>query len=288
VAVDLPYDWDNYRSDFRPSPAYVAQEQALAAQVGSALLALAPKPASKSASGPSEPSSGPATLRGPAPIRVLEVGPGFGRITSLVLAVAADLDLDLDLDRLSYSALDVSQAALDLSQATAQGANPAFRFDRTWVADLSDPVGPSQSHQSPWLPASPAVAFDLVLAIEVLLHIPPTEVQQTTGSGSGSGSGCPVQQAIITEGCPVQQAISNLLSAVKPTGTLITCDWTEPLPLRPDGSPAPIRNQNYRHDYALLFSTSTPQGRIIKAKQVGLQTIYVVKPQQPQQPQQPR
>lgn len=195
-----PYDWDDYRSDWKPNAAYVEQEDELREMIED--------------------------IR-PAPKSVLEIGPGFGRITRLVDLTLSDHEVD-------YRALDVSAVALHDAQLFV---HPSFEFDEVIVQPIQHP------DLGPHLPKA-----DLVIAIEVLMHIPPSQVQQ---------------------------AVDNMLLATKPGGTLITCDWTRNL------GRTPIRDRNYRHEYHALFDRAGNKvGRpmIIRSRGVGSQTIYAVTP----------
>jgi len=87
----------------------------------------------------------------------------------------------------------------------------------------------------------PGTTYDLVLASEVLLHIPPDEIEQ---------------------------AVDRLfkLSAKY----IVTIDWTEPIP----GVEAAY--WNWIHDYRSLF-----EGQIERTQKSYLQTIFVVRASSP-------
>jgi SAM-dependent methyltransferase len=192
--VDTPYDWDDYRSDFIPSEAYRLQEVAL-----ETLLSALPPPAT-----------------------VLEVGPGFGRVTKILTQLWP---------KAKFALADLSEAAIEQTSAACP------------EVDFSMAVGRLQDDR-----LFPPATFDLVVAIEVLLHIPP---------GAATA----------------QRAVNNTLSYLKPkTGVLITCDWTQPLP-----EAVPIRRDNFCHDYPTLFDHARPAAILVSATPVGLQTIYLVK-----------
>lgn len=202
-----PFDWDHYEDEFRHNSAYALQEQALE-EVFSTIQ--------------------------PDPTTVLEVGPGFGRITKYLVALWPEA---------KFALFDISEAAIEKTSL----AIPDI--------DFAMAVGELQAQQ--YLPrhfpliwpdtgrVDEAFGFDLVVCAEVMLHIPPNEVEF---------------------------AARNLLAAVKPYGGhLITCDWTEAL--SPDRE---IRVQNYRHDYPRLFNYIG--AKVIDYRRVGLQTIFVVQP----------
>ena len=215
TGVGKPYDWDNYRSDFHSSPAYEQQETQLLKILGTLY--------SKQRSGPA-----------PYPKSILEVGPGFGRITSHLVNLFPKALFALS--DLSESAIEETSAALpQISFACATGPLQSMNLRHAF------PITLDIDHQSK--EGDRAGGFDLVVAIEVLLHIPSEEVSA---------------------------AIYNLLTALAPTGVLITCDWTKALP------GVAIRNQNFRHDYHALFAAASPPNAILTEVPTGLQTIYVV------------
>jgi SAM-dependent methyltransferase len=203
-----PNDWDNYEASFTPSHTYADQESALHEILLEVLH----------------------VQHSPRPLDVLEIGPGFGRITKLLLDW---------LPIQAYYASDVSQAALSKSQAFAQSVKPGFHFTGTSVGRIQDTNPPALEGIPP---------CDLVVAVEVLMHVPPDEVQE---------------------------AIEHLLIATaftSPPGVVVTCDWTEPLP--PD---QPIRVGNYCHDYPKIFRAlgGGDYHLVLTSYAVGRQTIYV-------------
>lgn len=216
MVVDQPYNWDDYRSDFKPGLAYELQEAAFSSILPKVLTSL-----------------GVAS--------VLEVGPGFGRITRLLLA--------------AYPSPPATYALSDLSEAALIETSEAFP-----KVDFSLYVGPLQNARP-----FPRRVFDLVVAIEVLMHIPPDKVDR---------------------------AVDHLLASVRPRtanhpgGVLITCDWTEALPLLSNGTEHPIRTSNHRHNYPRLFKesgatsghthTHTHAVNLLAIQPVGLQTLYAV------------
>jgi SAM-dependent methyltransferase len=206
-----PYDWDNYETDWHSNETYEAQEEAIVAAIESIELGSA-----KAGSG-----SGP--------FDVLEVGPGFGRITRLLLA-----DFANSIRR--YFASDISGVALAKAAAFASVAACDGTFD--WTATK---VGPLQDPST--LAGFPRV--DLVVAIEVLMHIPPNEARL---------------------------AAEHLLSRVKPGGALVTCDWGVDL-----GPKVLVRNWNYRHAYRELYEDLAPKGSVITVRTIGLQSLCTVK-----------
>jgi 2-polyprenyl-3-methyl-5-hydroxy-6-metoxy-1,4-benzoquinol methylase len=113
--------------------------------------------------------------------------------------------------------------------------------------DFAYHVGPLQRpNRRPF----PKAQFDLIVAIEVLMHIPPTEVLS---------------------------AINNLVGSLRPPtpttpgGHLITCDWSQHLK-----ASTPIRNQNFCHAYPALFSSAKIPVHIERIQPIGLQTLFVV------------
>lgn len=190
--ADVPYDWDRYELDFRPSPAYAAQAEA----VGWVLTLLEGDPAA-----------------------ILEVGPGLGRITRL---------LTERWPRAEFGLWDVSEAAIEKTSA----AIPTVQFTYG--------LGEIQraSHLLSWFPFVAPGGFDLVVAVEVLMHVPPDEVEA---------------------------AIGNLLRAIRPGGYLLSCDWTQP-------TNRPVRVSNYCHDYAQLYGK-----RLVAAHPTGAQTVFLVR-----------
>jgi SAM-dependent methyltransferase len=126
---------------------------------------------------------------------VIDVGCGQGRLASFLLDA---------MPQARYSGLDLGQAQLDGTRAIRpEGTFYLSRlqdFDVSLRRDLNMPM-----------------EWDLVIASEVLLHIPPTDIQR---------------------------ACHNLLSM---TGKyLITVDWTQPVS-------GPIAEWNWLHDYDKLL-----------------------------------
>lgn len=194
--------------------------------------------------------------------RILEVGPGFGRITNLVMDQwpAFRHRAPSKGDALPYYALDVTEKGLDVCEEATQRP-----FTRRLVASIADPllVEPNRlSFGGPPISPAPIGTVDLVLAIEVLLHVPPKEVDV---------------------------AVYNLLAAAaygaipsgRPVSRVVTCDWTHHANDRSMTDAADFEaranvNGNWRHDYPALFLAAG--ARVISATRVGLQTIYVVQP----------
>jgi SAM-dependent methyltransferase len=231
-----PYDWDDYQSDWKPSAAYEAQEAALLSIL---------------------------TVLDPPPKTVLEVGPGFGRVTKILTQLWPATDTHLDTG--THGASDVEFYLTDLSKAAIEQASTAcsttfFRYE----------VGRLEDHR-----LFSGKTFDLVVAIEVLLHIPP-------GSRHGDSQHGDSRHG---DSANVQRAVNNLLAYVKPkTGALITCDWTQALPPRRDGTPHPIRRDNFLHDYPALLAHARPEATLVAAVPTGLQTIFVIRRSLPTRP----
>lgn len=205
-SANAPYDWEHYADDWRSSPAYEAQE----AVIESFLDGL-PKD----------------SIRG-----ILEVGPGFGRITELLVKHF------LPQGRF-YSFMDVAQAPLDAAAAVIAPIEP-FDSILASVADYDWTIGypPAPDSGPDYEPG-----FDLVVAVEVLMHIPPTQVTE---------------------------AIRRLRGHTKQSGYLLTCDWTQALDPR-----VTVRTQNYRHNYPELYLAA--EGHWNLTTQVtGLQTVCLV------------
>lgn len=118
---------------------------------------------------------------------VLEVGCGFGRITSLI----AGLRLA------SITAIDIGKS----QTAAVQRRVPRANVINAAIQDFD-----TDQH------------YDLAVAVEVLMHIPPDDLG------------------------PVCDKLRRMASWV------VTCDWTQPI----DGPTAP---HNWRHDYARAFGT---------------------------------
>lgn len=144
------------------------------------------------------------------PRTILEVGPGTGRITRMALERWPFA---------TYSAADIALAPLAEAHRLTGGLSHEYHGPIEAAGALSD-----------W-------TFDLVIAVEVLMHVPPREVKR---------------------------AVRNLVHA---GAYLITCDWTQPLGDRP------VRVQNFRHDYTKLYAGA----EIVRAIPTGLQTIYAVR-----------
>jgi len=125
-----------------------------------------------------------------SPKSILEVGVGQGRIAALALKLWPDA---------SYIGIDISTDRLAEARA-ALGEWP-----RLVEADL--------------LTYRPVRASDLVLAVEVLMHIPPSDLQA---------------------------AVDNLRAWSR--RDVYTVDWTEP-------ATGPVADHNFIHDYAGLGFT---------------------------------
>lgn len=145
---------------------------------------------------------------------VLEVGCGFGRIGAIAQAIRPFA---------SYTGIDLSTAML---------ASAATRVDGELVeSSLLDFQTAGRR-------------FDLVIAVEVLMHVPPDELERT---------------------------VRKLLRL---TGRhLVTVDWTTPLPRKKTAA------HNFLHDYAVLADVSAPglswqPPRDVERIPVGLQTIH--------------
>lgn len=151
-----------------------------------------------------------ATLDGLEFKSVLEVGCGFGRITRLVSERWPEA---------SYTAIDLSAERL----ASAQRKAPNVEFIQTTIQGYKT--------RRKW---------DLVLAVETLMHVP---------------------------GGEVEQVIERLLAMTRKH--LVTLDWAVPLP-----AGTAIAPWNECHDYAGLYGE-----RLRSVEQVGpLQAVYVVEP----------
>jgi SAM-dependent methyltransferase len=140
---------------------------------------------------------------------VLEVGCGFGRIGALVL----------DVRPAEYTGLDLSPVML---------ASAARRIDGTFVESTLTDFDPGRK-------------WDLVIAVEFLMHVPPSDVEAA-----------------------VRKLIR--LSARH----VVTLDWTVPLTKR-----TPVGAHNFRHDYvALLGDAGFGRTRHVETVPVGLQSLH--------------
>jgi hypothetical protein len=167
----------------------------------------------------------------------------------------------------AYYAVDISGKGLVTAERQV-----GRRFTRKVVASLMDSglvdpetlafAGPPYFAPPKEEGGTPIGPVDLVLAVEVLLHIPP-------------------------EG--LSAAVYNLLAAAsaashgasRPYGRLITCDWThiEESRSQTDAEAFEARanaNGNWRHDYPKAFAAAG--AKVLEARRVGLQTIFVVQP----------
>jgi len=119
---------------------------------------------------------------------VLDVGCGFGRIGELL----ADRDVD-------YTGIDVSDEMI----RAARKRLPDGKFRTTSLEAFA-----------------PTETYDLVLAVEFLMHVPPEE---------------------IVDAVATMRSLANR--------HIVTCDWTEPI----KKAAAP---HNWLHDYEALFGDS--------------------------------
>ena len=206
--IDKPYDWDHYEDEWYNSPTYATQERELQEH-----------------------------FEGLKPKTVLEVGPGLGRVTKILVDMYP---------RAQFALADLSAAAITKTSEAIPDVDFSISVGSLQAAPPHNPVALANF---PLLLAG-ASGFDLVVAVEVLMHIHPDLVPR---------------------------AIANLLGALSTTrsahGILITCDWTESLPTS-GGIPTPVRNSNYRHDYLDLFRLAG--AKFGSRKVVGLQSIFVV------------
>lgn len=153
-----------------------------------------------------------ALLRLLAPLKfatMLDVGCGFGRIGALVA----------DRQEVDYTGIDISEQMVN----AARRRIPKGRFAVTSLEDFSSEDEP----------------YDLVLASEFLMHVPPEEVQD---------------------------AVKALVALSR--RHVVTVDWTEPIR-------KPAAAHNWRHDYQALFTDAGAEIR--RSQVVGKQTIYRVK-----------
>lgn len=120
------------------------------------------------------------------PTTILDMGCGFGRMGTLITAA---------LPGVRYTGVDVSEAQLEAAHQRLPHATLHQGDVLTWQADQR---------------------YDVVLAVELLMHIPPSAVGQ---------------------------AIHRLVGMA---GTLVTCDWDEPHAERQAW-------HNWSHDYDALL-----------------------------------
>lgn len=113
---------------------------------------------------------------------VLEAGCGFGRIGRL---------LTKNFPQITYRGFDLSED--QIRNARTFFAYGKASFEQSSIADYTDGE------------------YDLVLAVEVLMHVPPAALQET-------------------------------VDKLRSFGPLITVDWTEPINRTPDA-------HNFLHDY---------------------------------------
>ncbi|HEX5013011.1 MAG TPA: class I SAM-dependent methyltransferase [Candidatus Limnocylindrales bacterium] len=147
-------------------------------------------------------------------LSVLEVGCGFGRIGALIEGLSPE----------------VEYTGVDLSPAMLESARPRIRGELVESSILD-----FQAHGRKW---------DVVLAVEVLMHIPPDELAPT---------------------------VRKLLRLTG--GHLVTVDWTTPLPRKRTAA------HNFLHDYSVLADVTVPAlgwptPRTVERIPVGLQTIH--------------
>lgn len=142
---------------------------------------------------------------------VLEVGCGFGRIGEIVhrLRPAA-----------AYTGIDLSPDLL----ASARDRVPTGEFHETVLVDYK-----------------PGHKFDLVLAVEVLMHVPPDALPAAV------------------------RALERLSER-----QIVTLDWTTPLPRMK------VAAHNFLHDYSVLAKGPFGRTREVRKYPVGAQTIHVV------------
>ena len=119
---------------------------------------------------------------------VLDVGCGFGRIGELL----ADRDID-------YTGIDVSEPMVK----AARKRIPKGHFAVTSLVDFATDE-----------------SYDLVLAVEFLMHVPPDEVADAVNT---------------------MRSLANR--------HIVTCDWTEAIK-------KPAAPHNWLHDYEALFGDS--------------------------------
>jgi hypothetical protein len=138
---------------------------------------------------------------------ILEVGCGWGRITKLVHDRWPDKP---------YHAIDLSGEAI----ASARRKVTGVTFDETTIQDFEADR-----------------TWDLVLAVEALMHVKPDEIEAV---------------------------IAKLLALS--TRCVVSLDWSASL------GNAPIAPWNFRHDYEAMYGE-----RLVKTEPIGLQSIYVAK-----------
>lgn len=216
--VAKPYDWEHYENEFVRNENYELQELSL-----KALFASLPSAGNLPADATPNESA--------APTSILEVGPGLGRITRLALAA---------FPLAAFSAADIAIAPLAEAERLSGGLEDSYLGS----ISASDFYQSNKYYRT--VAGGKKPSYDLVIAIEVLMHVPPDELGT---------------------------ADANLYALTKPRGHLIVCDWTEPLPTRGDGSDRPVRVQNYRHDYmATLFGQDF---ELLYEEKIGYQTLRV-------------
>jgi trans-aconitate methyltransferase len=120
---------------------------------------------------------------------VLEVGCGFGRIARLIRSVRPDAE---------YTGIDISPTMI--ASADVPGVI---------VSSLAD--------------YRPRRKYDLVIAVEVLMHVPPRDVQAAV------------------------RKLDRLASRY-----IVTCDWTVPV--------ANVADHNFLHDYSGIGGRAIPVG----------------------------
>lgn len=210
-----PYNWDRYEDYFPAdsSPAYVDQEQALQEVLGQQY--------------PSKDLS---------PRSILEVGPGLGRITKILVDQWPSAH---------FSLADISEAAIEKTSTALPSVDFSYAVGPLQTTNLAAKLGKVKGRSD-----LEQDGFDLIVAFEVLMHIPPTDLPA---------------------------ALKNLLAslALTPAGVLLTCDWTEPLPEVAPNTPPLIRADNFRHSYPEAFASAGAQ--VVASRVTGLQTIFTVR-----------
>lgn len=122
------------------------------------------------------------------PWRILEVGCGFGRIGKLVME---------RYPHASYTGVDISSAQIENARKYLP---PHADLAVSSIQDLDETLG--------------NLTYDLVLAVEVLMHVPPQDLVMSAAK-------------------------------IRNRGPLITVDWTEPVAKS-------TNKHNFRHDYERL------------------------------------